>query len=158
MKILDGTAPNGFDIAMPFTADFSACLQGSLALIVPQHGWGWRRITSTGSIDIEDIPQHDILIQVKSFVFRENEMVGFYGIVTDPNLIDGNSVVLCLLHTCELIDLGTSPPVSIHCATEKVPADGDALAPCGLKPVWGGMEGILGWGQLIADSSKIVSS
>jgi hypothetical protein len=156
VKILDGTLLNGFDIAMPFTPDFSKCLQGSMVLIVPQHGWGWRKMMSTGAIDLEDIPQHDILVRVESFVTHENELFGFYGVATDPALIDDESVVLCLLHTCERVGLDTCPPVSIHCSAEKVPVEAAALAPCGLKPVWDGMTGLLGWGQLIIDRPEII--
>ncbi len=114
-------------------------------------------MTSSGVIDIEDIPQHGILIRVTSFVAaRENEVAGFYGVLTDPNLIDGGPVVLCLLHTCDVIDLGVCPPVSIHCSVEKVPVVEEGLAPCGLLPVWDGIIGVMGWGQMVTDVAQPV--
>lgn len=141
---------------MPFHVSIIPDLENSRFQIWPEVGMGWqKRDPAFRPLESENIPAHALHIQFERMALAENQPVGFYGQMTDPAAVSGFGQVLCLLHTSESI-IRDAPDilVSIHCSHEPLPLEKDPLAPAGIRPVWSGHEGIIGFGSLVVDPTR----
>lgn len=137
---------------MPFHFSIIHELENSRFKIWPEWGWGWKTCGPHGQREIEDIPTQPLGIRFERMVYAGAGPVGFHGQMIEPGATRGFSQALCLLHTCEwILKEMPSIPVSIHCAHEPLTLGEYPLAPTGVRPLWSGIAGVIGFGSLVLD-------
>lgn len=133
---------------MPFGEKCIDQLNEAGASIHFTRGWGWQSIHD-GLIRLAQQPAGTTLVaKIVSWISRDGRAVGFKGRI-DVGLFEPSiGSMVCLLHTSERIGEKDAAPVSLHFSNDSLALVKDALSPCGLRPVWEGGHGVIGYGIL----------
>lgn len=133
---------------MPFGEKYIDQLNEAGASIHFTQGWGWQFLHD-GLIRPAQLPARKTRVaKIVSWISRDGRAVGFKGRIEGDIFEPPIGSMVCLLQTSEHIGEKDKAPVSLHFSNDSLALVEDALSACGLRPVWEGCQGVIGYGIL----------